>query len=272
MNTLEDLLSEEELTQYNENLYPFNLKILDKALKAKVAEDPDYEVWVPLIYCKSADVAKLDRRSLVIKPYKVFISNKGRVVSLREEEPAWPTMWLQAGYWITRAPTGGEDHGVIRLHRALACSFVPVGDELGGAHPIDLQVNHLDGVKANFTLDNLEWSTPAGNTQHAHANGLAAGLAGEDHSTTKPAKGRILRGPHEGFEFILSGRKIQIELGFLQTSINKCCVGRQNEHKHCSWSYATPEELKVLPRGLPETIHRDLMAMPPAPKCPARKG
>ena len=51
------------------------------------------------------------------------------------------------------------------IHRLLAIHFIP--NPLQKAH-----VNHLDGVKQNNALTNLEWATPKENTQHAIRIGL----------------------------------------------------------------------------------------------------
>lgn len=268
-NTLEDLLSPEELDLYNNPIYPFNLDVLHKALKAKLEEEPDYEVWVPLVYYKFEPFLKTSSGSEV-RPYKYFISNKARIGSLRGPEAIIVNQWVNSRYVVCNLPLAkGEWCRRVTVHRILGCSFVPLGD-LAMHHPKDLQVNHLDGDKLNLELDNLEWATPSGNTCHAVANGLAVRASGEKNSRTKPAKGTILRGPNAGFEFILSGRKEQMALGFLQTSINRCCLGVIGEHKHCSWSFATDEELAQIDKGIPPEILADLMAMKPAPKRPSR--
>lgn len=271
-NTVEDLFLAEELKEYTSRVYPFNLDILHMALKAKLEKDPDYEVWVPLIYYRSvADVHKEDTPTL-LTPYKTFISNKGKVVWLGEPGLAPNHQWRNNGYWITRVKAPKGDHGLIRVHRALACSFIPPAPELGAVHPKDLPVNHINGIKDDYALTNLEWTTPSGNSKHAHVTGLAIAAAGEKNSRTKAAVGEILRGQYAGVRFILSGRKEQLAAGFIQSSINRCCLGIIGEHKHCAWSFATKEEMETLPRGLSEEVLTHLLSMKPLPKRPSKNG
>lgn len=54
------------------------------------------------------------------------------------------------------------------IHRLLALTFLP--EPL--APPEELDVNHIDGVKLNFALTNLEWATRSANCYHAYQNGL----------------------------------------------------------------------------------------------------
>ena len=52
------------------------------------------------------------------------------------------------------------------IHRLVAQAFIP--------NPLGLeQVNHIDGDTSNNTASNLEWITPAGNSQHAMKTGLS---------------------------------------------------------------------------------------------------
>ena len=52
-----------------------------------------------------------------------------------------------------------------RLHRILATLFIPNPENKP-------EVNHIDGNKANYSLDNLEWCTRKENVQHAIKTGL----------------------------------------------------------------------------------------------------
>lgn len=55
--------------------------------------------------------------------------------------------------------------GSVPMHRIVADAFCEKG-------PGASIVNHKDGNRKNNTARNLEWTTPAGNAQHARATGL----------------------------------------------------------------------------------------------------
>lgn len=63
------------------------------------------------------------------------------------------------------------------LHRLLALTFIP--------NPLGLpQVNHKDGDKFNYSLDNLEWCSASENVKHSYKHGLASNK-GERHPRAK---------------------------------------------------------------------------------------
>jgi hypothetical protein len=91
-----------------------------------------------------------------------------------------------AGY-IVFALSGmriGRKQSTYKAHRLTAAAFI-------GAPPPRLHVNHLDGVKTNNRVGNLEYCTPRENTLHAARLGLMA--SGERHGfrldPTRAARG-----------------------------------------------------------------------------------
>jgi hypothetical protein len=63
-------------------------------------------------------------------------------------------------------------------HRLFAICFLPNLKNL----PV---INHIDGVKDNNLLSNLEWDTYTGNNQKAYDTGLKKAISGDDCSWTK---------------------------------------------------------------------------------------
>ena len=71
-------------------------------------------------------------------------------------------------YWTVSVKNCAGETKKRSMHRLLMQTFVPNPENK--AH-----VNHIDGVKSNNALDNLEWATPKENSQHAAAIGLSNG-------------------------------------------------------------------------------------------------
>ena len=69
---------------------------------------------------------------------------------------------LRTGYLVLSTKIGGRKGKCIaeRIHRLVARAFIPNPENKP-------EVNHKNGDKENYTLYNLEWSTPSENSLHS---------------------------------------------------------------------------------------------------------
>ena len=94
------------------------------------------------------------------------VCREGTVYSHRSERYLKPSR-NPAGYLNVRLVRKDGHILTLGIHRLLCMCFKPRD---GGYS--DYQVNHIDGVKSNNDLDNLEWVTGRENVVHAGKNGL----------------------------------------------------------------------------------------------------
>lgn len=79
-----------------------------------------------------------------------------------------------------------------RVHQLVATAFI--------SNPYNKpHINHINGIKTDNRVENLEWVTPKENVQHAIKNNLIGYLFGEDHQNTHLTK--------EDVEFIRNNYK-----------------------------------------------------------------
>lgn len=103
-----------------------------------------------------------------VTKYKYVISNYGRLFSFAKEKEL-KYFLDKDGYkrvGIIRYIDGERHKSPVPVHRMVAMTFI---DKLYDHTNI---VNHKDGNKQNNYYSNLEWTTVAGNTQHAIFTGL----------------------------------------------------------------------------------------------------
>jgi len=90
------------------------------------------------------------------------------------------------------------------------------------------QVNHIDGVKDNNLVSNLEWCTPRENVIHSYKLGLACNK-GERHprSILDENKVKLIRQLHSGGT---TTKGLALRFGVCYSTIHKVITGKHWEH------------------------------------------
>lgn len=136
----------------------------------------------------------------------------------------------------------------VKIHRLVATAFIPNPNNKP-------YVNHIDGIRSNNNVENLEWVTASENTQHAVDTGLF--LPTREKSVT---------------QFSLNGEKIAtypstMEAGRMTNSspekIVICCQRKRKTHNGFQWRYTNEAGEKIQPEQVPKTTARPVAQIDP---------
>lgn len=110
----------------------------------------------------------LDKFRVILNFSRYAISEGGEVIRLSDNKIIPIEKHRLNGYPVISLynPERGEKTNLV-LHRLIALTWIRNDDIVTKCN-----VNHIDGNKENYSVANLEWSTPSENSLHAVNNGL----------------------------------------------------------------------------------------------------
>lgn len=159
------------------------------------------------------------------------ISNLGKV---KNKKGRLLSQWVGNNGYYNTCLSKDKTPTKFLLHRLLATEFIN--------NPNNYKyVNHIDGVKTNNSLENLEWCTQAHNANHAfhilkaHSNSICVGAKGSKSMFSKTV-----------FQYSKNGglinkfgstREVTRLLGIDYSSISGVCNGKRKTAGGYVWRY-----------------------------------
>lgn len=106
------------------------------------------------------------------------VSSLGRVKSYQTGEPQILISRLNGSGYLHVSLKIGNKWCLRRVHRLVANAFIPNIE----SKP---EINHINGIKTDNRVENLEWCTRSENMIHAFKTGLKKGMCGEENAQSK---------------------------------------------------------------------------------------
>lgn len=123
-----------------------------------------------------------------------------------------------SGYYFLNVSKNGVRKNS-RVHRLVGKAFLP--PDTG------LEINHINGIKTDNRIENLEWVTHSENGKHAYRIGIHAKIIGEAHPSSKitNAQAEEIRAKYIPFKYTM--KMLSREYGIDDSIISGIITGKR---------------------------------------------
>ena len=161
------------------------------------------------------------------------VSNLGRVKSLKRFRKGKNGSLVPVKEKILKPqmPNSGYYRVTLCKHSTIKFYYVHrlVYEAFNGQIPENMQVNHINEVKTDNRLENLNLMTPKENINYG---------TGKERCTKKRSKAVLQFDLNDKFvKEYLSTKQVERETGFAQQYISACCKGKYKTAYNYKWKY-----------------------------------
>ena len=161
------------------------------------------------------------------------VSTMGRVRSFKKIEAILlkPNI-TKSGYEVVALNKDGKRVRNARVNRLVAETFLPIDSKRG-------EVNHINGIKVDNRLTNLEYCSRSENMKHAFETGLILPRRGREIQTNKLTEKqvRFIRENHKPYHQILGTKPLAERFGVSRGTITEIA-------KIKSWIWLLQEQME----------------------------
>lgn len=191
-------------------------RCLEKYFNIKNHSDSDGEIWEDIVGFE--DLYKVSNHGRIKKCQTVH----GKRIYIERILSTPKKINRYHGVLLTKNGV----HTTTLIHRIVAMAFIPNTSNKP-------QVNHINGIKHDNRVDNLEWATSSENIKHSFDTGLRIGTCtgkfGKNHGASKPVKRITMDG--EIIATYENQREASEKTGICLTAITACCLGINIKNK-----------------------------------------